>query len=77
MSIYFPQDWTVLLRIVTVFFRMLGFFIFVPFFSHHTIPHRMRLLLAIALTFALFPLVDRFVAPFLPAVGCLALVVLR
>ncbi len=77
MSIYFPQDWTVLLRIVTVFFRLLGLFIFVPFFSHHTIPNRMRLMLAIALTFALFPLVEKYVAPLPPGVGGLALVVLR
>lgn len=77
MNIYFPENWTVMLRIVTVFFRLLGLFVFVPFFSHHTIPGRMRLLLAIALTFALFPLVDKFVPPVPEGLGGMALVVFR
>jgi flagellar biosynthesis protein FliR len=77
MSLYFVQDWTVLLRIVTVFFRLGGLFVFAPFFSHHTIPARIRLLLAIALTFALYPLVSQFIAPLPAGTGALALAVLR
>ncbi len=77
MSIYFPQDWTSILRIVTVFFRLAGLFVFVPLFSHHTIPARMRMMIAVALTFAIFPIVDKFVPPVPEALGALALVVLR
>jgi flagellar biosynthesis protein FliR len=77
MSIYFPQDWTVILRIVVVLFRLLGLFIFAPFFGHHTVPMRIRMLLAVALAFALFPLVEKFVPPLPPGVGGLALAAIR
>lgn len=77
MSIYFPQDWTVLLRIVPVFLRLLGLFLFAPMFGHRTIPGRVKVLLAIALAFALFPIVGRYVAPVGEGLGSLAAVSLK
>lgn len=51
------MDWRLLLQMAIVFLRLLGFFLFVPVFSDRAIPGMVKILLAVALTFALYPVV--------------------
>ncbi len=64
MTALYPGAWTQILDLVLVFLRLLGLFLLVPVFSHASIPVTIRLLTALALSLAVYPLVH----PFLGAV---------
>jgi len=64
ISQLYPGHWTQYLAILLVFLRLLGLFIWVPVFSHTSVPMPVRLLTAMALSLAIYPIVQ----PFLGAV---------
>lgn len=56
MSAIFPTSLLSYLNILGIFLRLLGFFMLVPGFSHRTIPPMVKLLLALVVALALYPL---------------------
>lgn len=77
MKAIFPADWRVYVEIASVFLRLLGLFILVPVFSHRSVPGTVKLLLAVALSYALFPVVRSSLGPVPETLGGLAGLALR
>lgn len=65
------------LPVLCVFFRLLGLFLLVPGFSHAAIPGRVKILLAMSMAFAFFPMLRPYLGTTPTAVGDLALAALR
>ncbi len=77
MSALFPNDWRVYLSVLAVFLRLLGLFILVPGFSHQTIPSSVKLLLALVISLAIYPVVRHAVPPVPLHIGGMAVYALR
>ena len=63
MTALYPQSWLAYLDILLVFLRLLGLFLLVPAFSHNTIPVVVKLILALSLSLAIYPIVKHFLPP--------------
>ncbi len=61
MSGIYPTNELAYLSVLLIFFRMLGLFLLVPGFSHSAIPGVIKLLLALTVSLALFPVVRQYV----------------
>jgi flagellar biosynthesis protein FliR len=61
MSALYPSQSLAYLGVLLVFFRLLGLFLFVPGFSHSAIPVQVKVLLALTVSLALFPVVKKYV----------------
>lgn len=77
MTSLYPTDLAAYLDIALVFFRLLGFFLLVPVFSHQAVPATIRLLLALSLSLAIYPVVRPFLGGTPNEVGSLVAAVLR
>ncbi|MBI4404356.1 MAG: flagellar biosynthetic protein FliR [Deltaproteobacteria bacterium] len=73
MTYFFPDKWLESVNAVTIFFRFLGLFLLMPGFSHKVIPPTVKILLAVAASFALYPVVKADLAPLSLGVGDFAL----
>jgi len=60
MTTLYPQNLIQYLDIVLVFLRLLGLFVWLPVFSHNSIPGTVRLLMALAMSLALYPIVQPY-----------------
>lgn len=61
MSELYPTTEMGYLGVLLVFFRMLGLFLVVPGFSHSAIPMPVKILTALTISLAIFPLVRQYV----------------
>lgn len=77
MNFLYPRDWGVYLTIFMIFLRLLGFFILVPGFSHRSIPSSFKLLFAVIIALALFPVLRHRLLPVPMDVGGMALYAVR
>jgi flagellar biosynthetic protein FliR len=64
MSALYPTSWNIYLDVLVVFLRLLGFFLLVPGFSHRAMPGNVKLLMAISISLALYPVVKVYLPPF-------------
>ena len=69
MSGLYPSDWVSYLEVFRIFLRALGLFLLVPGFSHKAISLPIKILLALALSLALYPVVKPLVALSNPSLG--------
>lgn len=60
MTSLYPTHWAAYLDVLLVFFRFLGLFLLVPVFSHNAVPAPVRLLIALSLSLAIYPVVRPF-----------------
>lgn len=77
MNALYPSDWLDYLRILGVFFRLLGLFVMFPVFSNHAVSLRIRLLIALSLSLALFPIVSPHLIPLTPTIDGLLVLAVR
>lgn len=74
MTYFYPQAWMESFSVLSVFLRLLGLFLLVPGFSHRSIPFNVKILLALTLSIALYPLVRPYLTPLSldlwPLAGC-------
>jgi flagellar biosynthetic protein FliR len=77
MNSLYPQDWSSYFQILVVFLRGMGLFVIVPVFSHRAVPGRIKTLLALVLSFALYPIVKRYLPAMPGSFEELSLLVLR
>lgn len=63
MSFPFPKDWSAYGSIAMVFFRLMGIVIIAPGFSHQAVPRLFKVLFALSLSVALFPMLVDKLAP--------------
>jgi flagellar biosynthesis protein FliR len=63
MTYFYPEKWISHLNILVILLRFLGFFFLVPGFSHNSIPATFKILLAVALSLALYPIVMQWLPP--------------
>ena len=61
MTALYPTTDLAYLSVLLVFFRMLGLFMMVPGFSHSAVPQTVKVLMALTMSLALFPVVKGFV----------------
>jgi flagellar biosynthesis protein FliR len=76
MSIYIT-GWMEYLNIVHVFLRLMGFFLLVPAFSHDNIPGRVKILLAMTVSLALYPMLKPILGPLPESIGGLTAIAIR
>ena len=77
MGNLYPQHWAGYLGVFQIFLRLLGLFMLVPGFSHRSIPTRMKILMALVISLALYPLLRVKLGSLPPDLWSVALVVLR
>lgn len=77
MNALYPQNWTAYFQILIVFVRGLGLFLLVPVFSHRAVPARVKTLLALTISFALYPMVQVYLPKLPGTLEELMLLVLR
>lgn len=64
LSELYPYVWNHYLDICTVGVRLLGIFLLAPAFNHRSIPAVIKIVLALSLSLALFPIVKPYLNPF-------------
>lgn len=72
MTNLYPQNWSQYLDIILVFLRLLGLFVWLPVFSHASIPGTVRLLLAMAMSLAMYPIVHPYLGGAPVTLGAMA-----
>lgn len=77
MNALYPQNYVAYLNILLIFLRFLGLFLLVPGFSHQTIPMNVKILLALVLSFAFYPLLANKIGVFPYSVSGLLAVAMK
>jgi len=63
MKELYPNDLMQYLNVLQVFLRLLGLFLLMPGFSHNNIPPRVKILFALVLSLALYPILKDQIGP--------------
>ncbi|GAG67536.1 unnamed protein product [marine sediment metagenome] len=77
MASLYPDSWDSYLNIFTVFLRVLGLFVMVPGFSHKSIPMQFKVIFALGMSLAVYPIVAPYLPPVPETLGGLVLLSLR
>lgn len=65
MNGLYPQNWLSYLGVLSIFLRFLGLFLLVPAFSHRSVPPLFKILFALVLSLAFYPIL-KWHLPILP-----------
>lgn len=77
MSSLYPENWTSYLNIVLILLRFLGVFLLSPFFSSTNVPMNIKLLLALVISLAFYPYLQKNLGPFPMETSLIFMAVIR